>query len=240
MQTTDGRMPIRGHPAVVVSLFQRREPKQHLCADNAHKAQALRSTSIVPAHTKRPLRTISHMAMPAATLTLSECFVPNWRISSTTSAASTPDCATQCTSCPSNKEYSLPALFQHTDLHSALTQFGQCVGRRIEVPPVHRILRPERRFVHLGRGWNGRDAAEHHLPQTKRIGRAKHAAHVVNTPHIVEHNRERELCGRAKIGYTETTHFIYFQFFVHTAKVNFSAEIAPFTTLWKKAWKSSR
>lgn len=39
--------------------------------------------------TKRPPRTISQMAMPAATLTLSECLVPNWGISSTTSAAST-------------------------------------------------------------------------------------------------------------------------------------------------------
>ena len=108
------------------------------------------------------------------------------------------------------------------------------------MPPVHRILGAERRLVHLGRGWNGRDAAEHHLAQAKRIGRAKHAPHVVHTPHIVEHDGERELGRRAKIGYTETTHFIDFQFFVHAAKVNFSCEINHLLPVWKNSWKMHR
>ena len=98
--------------------------------------------------------------------------------------------------------------------------------------PRHRLLGAEGSLVHLGRGRNGGDAAEQHLAQAKGIGRAKHTAHIVHTPHIVQHHAERELAGRTEIGQAETTHFVYFQFFVHAAKVSLSDQFRRLPHLW--------
>ena len=125
-----------------------------------------------------------------------------------------------------------PALFEHTHLHAASAQLGQCIGRGGKMSPRHRLLGAEGRLVHLGRGRDGGDAAEQHLAQAKGIGRAEHTAHIVHTPHIVQHHAERELAGRTEIGQAETTHFVYFQFFIHAAKVSLSDQFRRLPHLW--------
>ena len=75
------------------------------------------------------------------------------------------------------------------------------------VGPADAVLGTECRFVDFGTGRCGGDAAEADGAYAERVAGAKHGAHVMERPHIVEHHDERQLLGAAELFHREPVHF---------------------------------
>ncbi len=78
---------------------------------------------------------------------------------------------------------------------AATMQFLHGVLCLLEVAPGYRVLAAECRLVDLRIGWAGRDAAEIDRLHTESVARAEHGPHIIQAPHIVENNDERQLLG---------------------------------------------
>ena len=75
-----------------------------------------------------------------------------------------------------------------------------------EIPPVHTVLRPERRLVNLGHRRLRGDAAEPYALYAEGIAAAEHGTHVVQRPYIVEHHDERHLATLLEVLHRHAVH----------------------------------
>ena len=92
--------------------------------------------------------------------------------------------------------------------------------RVADVFPCHGIFGTQSRLMDLGRRRTGGDAAKHDFLYSESIGRAKNRTHVVQAPHIVEHNDKGLFRRTLELVHRKAVHLFYGKFLIfHTAKL---------------------
>ena len=95
-----------------------------------------------------------------------------------------------------------------------------CLQRVGCIFPRHGIFGTQSRLMDFGRGRTGCDAAKHNLLYTESIGRAKNRTHIVQAPHIVEHNDKGLFRRTPELVHRKAVHLFYGKFLIfHTAKL---------------------
>ena len=76
----------------------------------------------------------------------------------------------------------------------------------LEVTPVDTVLAAERRLMNLSVGRAGGDAAEVDTLHAEGVATTEDTTHIVERPHIIEHDNERQLVGFLKLLHRQTVH----------------------------------